>query len=50
MGDGNLSAITEALPTLQSAACWIVMAGDFGYLANTGSGNLTAVRSPRPAR
>jgi 6-phosphogluconolactonase len=40
---GTLTPITSALPTGQTAACWVVVAGGFAYVANTGSGTLTAV-------
>jgi 6-phosphogluconolactonase len=40
---GALTPITSALPTLQSAACWLVMAGGYAYIANAASANITAV-------
>jgi 6-phosphogluconolactonase len=40
---GTLTPITSALPTGQTAACWLVMAGGHAYVANAGSGTLTGV-------
>ena len=40
---GALTPITAALPTLQGAACWLVMAGGYAYIANAASANLTGV-------
>lgn len=40
---GVLTAITPALATSQSAACWLVMAGGFAYIANAASANITGV-------
>lgn len=40
---GALSPITSALPTLQGAACWIVVAGGFAYVANAATANITGV-------
>jgi 6-phosphogluconolactonase (cycloisomerase 2 family) len=40
---GVLTAITSALPTGQTAACWIVVAGGHAYVANAGSGTITGV-------
>jgi hypothetical protein len=40
---GALTPITSALPTGQTAACWLVMAGGFAYVANAASGTLTGV-------
>ena len=40
---GALTAITSALPTLQTAACWIVSAGGYAYLANAASANITGL-------
>lgn len=40
---GALTPITAALPTGQSAACWLVMAGGYAYIANAASANLTGV-------
>ncbi len=40
---GALTPITSAMPTGQTAACWIVVAGGFAYVANAGSGTLTGV-------
>lgn len=43
MNDGTLSPITSALATNESAAGRIVMAGDFAYIADTGSNHITVV-------
>jgi len=40
---GALTPITSALPTLQGAACWIVAAGGFAYIANAASATITGV-------
>lgn len=40
---GALTPITSALPTHQSAACWIVVAGGYAYIANAASANLTGL-------
>ena len=40
---GVLTPITSALPTLQGAACWIVAAGGFAYIANAATNNLTGL-------
>ncbi len=40
---GVLTPITAALPTLQGAACWIVTAGGFAYIANAATANITGV-------
>jgi 6-phosphogluconolactonase (cycloisomerase 2 family) len=40
---GALTPVTSALPTLQSAACWLVMAGGYAYIANAASANITGV-------
>jgi 6-phosphogluconolactonase (cycloisomerase 2 family) len=41
--EGALSVITSKLPTLQGAACWIVSAGGFAYIANAATANITGV-------
>ncbi|MCB9878233.1 MAG: beta-propeller fold lactonase family protein [Planctomycetes bacterium] len=43
--DGSLQVLTAALPTGQSAACWIAVPrhGGDAYTTNTGSGNLTGL-------
>ncbi|CAN5710207.1 lactonase family protein [soil metagenome] len=41
--NGTLTPITSALPTLQGAACWIVSAGGFAYMANTATANITGL-------
>jgi 6-phosphogluconolactonase len=40
---GTLTPITSALPTLQSAACWLVVAGGYAYVANAASANITGL-------
>jgi 6-phosphogluconolactonase (cycloisomerase 2 family) len=40
---GVLTPITSALPTGQTAACWLVIAGGFAYVANAASGTITGV-------
>ena len=40
---GVLTPITTALPTLQGAACWIVSAGGFAYIANTATSTITGL-------
>lgn len=40
---GTLTAITSALPTLQTAACWVVVAGGYAYMANAASANITGL-------
>jgi 6-phosphogluconolactonase (cycloisomerase 2 family) len=40
---GVLAPITTALPTLQGAACWIVSAGGFAYIANTATSTITGL-------
>jgi len=42
-GTGVLSPITSALPTRQGAACWLVTAGGFAYIANAASANITGL-------
>jgi 6-phosphogluconolactonase (cycloisomerase 2 family) len=40
---GVLTPITSALPTGQTAACWLVVAGGYAYVANAASANITGV-------
>jgi 6-phosphogluconolactonase len=40
---GTLTPVTSALPTLQSAACWLVTAGGYAYIANAASATLTGL-------
>ena len=42
--DGSLQAVSAAVATLQSDACWLVLSQDgrFAYTSNTGSGSVTA--------
>lgn len=41
--DGHAVPISAAVPSLQSAACWVVVTrdGQFAYVANTGSDNVS---------
>ena len=41
--NGALTPVTSALATHQSAACWLVAAGGYAYIANAASANLTGV-------
>jgi len=47
--DNSLEIISASVPTLQSAACWVVLArhSRFAYVTNTGSGTLTGFRVKR---
>jgi len=40
---GTLSPITSALATSQSAACWLVTAGGYAYIANAASATITGI-------
>jgi len=40
---GTLQPITSALATAQSAACWLVTAGGYAYIANAASATITGV-------
>lgn len=40
---GVLTPVTSALPTQQGAACWIVAAGGYAYIANAASANITGL-------
>ncbi|HSD91308.1 MAG TPA: beta-propeller fold lactonase family protein, partial [Kofleriaceae bacterium] len=40
---GALTPITSALPTLQTAACWVVAAGGYAYISNAASANITGL-------
>lgn len=40
---GALTSVTSALSTKQGAACWIVSAGGYAYIANTATANITGV-------
>ncbi len=42
-GSGALTPVTSALPTHQTAACWLVVAGGYAYAANAASANLTGI-------
>ena len=46
---GAIQVISPAVPTLQTAACWIAVTGDgrYAYSSNTGSGNVTGFRVDR---
>jgi 6-phosphogluconolactonase (cycloisomerase 2 family) len=41
--DGTLSVISAAVPTNQTAACWVAISSDgrFAYVTNTGSGSVS---------
>lgn len=45
LDDGHLTPITAALPTTQSAACWLVTSvnGRYAYVTNTGSASVTGL-------
>jgi 6-phosphogluconolactonase len=47
--DGELVAISSAVPTHQTAACWVVLTGNqrFAYESNTGSGTISGYRVAR---
>lgn len=40
---GVLTPVTSALATGQGAACWLVAAGDYAYVANAASGTITGL-------
>jgi len=44
--NGGLDAISSAVPTTETAACWVVITrnGRFAYTTNTGSGSVSAYR------
>ncbi|HTE43646.1 MAG TPA: hypothetical protein VK636_00270, partial [Gemmatimonadaceae bacterium] len=44
--DGHLTALTGAVPTTETSACWVAVTDDgrYAYLANTGSGTITGYR------
>lgn len=46
IGPGALTAISSAVPTTESAACWIIMARNrrYAYTTNTGSSTVTGYR------
>src|SRR5262249_34398529 len=44
---GTLTPITTSLPIFQDAACWLVMAGRFAYIANFTSATITGVSVSR---
>jgi 6-phosphogluconolactonase len=45
-GDGSANLISPAVPSGQSAACWVVVTRDgrYAYVSNTASGNLSTYR------
>jgi 6-phosphogluconolactonase len=45
-GDASVTTVSAAIPSGQSAACWVVTTRDgrFAYVSNTASGNLSAYR------
>ena len=46
---GALSVVSSSVPTNQTAACWVVVAGHgrYAYATNTGSGTITGYRVSR---
>ena len=44
---GALSVISGSVPANQTAACWVVLTGDYAYVTNTGSGTITGYRVSR---
>src|SRR5262249_26541241 len=44
--EGNLAAISSAVPTTETAACWVVLTRNerFAYASNTGSGTISGYR------
>lgn len=50
--DGELGAISPAVPTTETAACWIVITrnGRFAYTSNTGSGTISGYALDRDGR
>jgi 6-phosphogluconolactonase (cycloisomerase 2 family) len=47
--EGGLRRISPAVPTTETAACWVVVTrnGGFAYTSNTGSGSISAYRVDR---
>lgn len=45
--DGNLQVLTSALPTTETAACWVAVSNDgrFAYVTNTGSQSISALKT-----
>lgn len=45
-GDGDLEVLSAAVPTEQTAACWLITSHDgrFAYTANAGSGTISGFR------
>lgn len=43
--DGTLTPLTMALPTTQTAACWVAVTknGKYAYVANTGSSSISSI-------
>lgn len=44
-GDGTLTPVTTAVPTTQTAACWVAVTkdGKYAYAANTGSSSISSI-------
>lgn len=40
-GDGVLAAISGAVPTTRTAACWLAVAGSYAYVANAQTSDIT---------
>jgi 6-phosphogluconolactonase len=43
-GNGTLRTISPSVATTQTAACWVVVTGQFAYETNTGSGTVSSYR------
>jgi len=45
-GDGTLQVVNSAVPTTETAACWVVVSSDgrFAYTTNAGSGSVSGYR------
>ena len=45
-GDGTLQVVNSAVPTTETAACWVVVTSDgrFAYTTNAGSGSVSGYR------
>ena len=39
---GEITPVSSAVPSAQSAACWAAVAGNHVYMSNTGSNNLSS--------
>lgn len=43
-GNGMLTTISSAVPTTRSAACWATVAGNFAYVSNAGTSDITGFK------